>query len=174
MVRSPAVGTVSFPIVSHPNLGMPPRSLQAGFPAAAERLRAQRTALAARALEIAVDADPSIRRRYDDVRLRALLADAAVLVDRLALSVASDDVYFLADFADESATVFRRRRVAVMDVAHLLEGVRDAARGVLNEDEMASAERAVAVAVDVYRRYHDLRGDAREWNAVSSALYKGI
>jgi hypothetical protein len=174
MVRSAAVGAVSFPIVSHPTLGLPPRSLQAGFPAAADRLRTQRASLAARALEIAVDADPSIRRRYDDTRLRGLLADGAVLVDRLAMSVAGDDVYFLADFADESATVFRRRSVAVMDIAHLLEGIRDAARGVLNEQEMASAERAVEAAVKVYRRYHNIRGDAREWNPVTSKLYKGI
>src|SRR5512141_1632720 len=125
MVRSAAVGAVSFPIVSHPTLGQPPRSLQAGFPAAADRLRAQRASLASRALEIAVAADPSIRRRNDDARLQALLADAAVLVDRVALCVAGDDTYFLADFADQSATVFRRRKVAVMDVIHLLEGVRE-------------------------------------------------
>jgi hypothetical protein len=174
MVRSPAVGAVSFRIVSHPTLGQPPRSLQAGFPAAADRLRAQRSSLAARALEVVVDADPSIRRRYDDTRLRGLLADAAVLVDRLALCVAGDDSYFLADFADSSATVFRRRKVAVMDVIHVLEGVRDASRGVLNEAEMASADRAVDAAVKVYRRFHDIRGDAREWNPITSKLYKGI
>jgi hypothetical protein len=174
MVRSAMVGAVSFPIVSHPTLGQPPRSLQAGFPAAAERLREQRSSLAARALEIAVDADPSLRRRYDDTRLRALLADAAVLVDRLALCVASDDSYFLTQFADNSATVFRHRKVAVMDVIHLLEGVRDASRGVLNEAEMESADRSVDAAVKVYRRFHDIRGDAREWNPVTSKLYKGI
>ena len=174
MVRSGAVGAVSFPIVSHPTLGEPPRSLQAGFPAAADRLRAQRLTLAARALEIAVDADPSIRRRYDDTRLRALLADAGVLVDRLALCVAGDDAYFLTQFADSSATVFRRRKVAVMDVIHLLEGVRDASRGVLNEAEMATADRCVDAAVKVYRRFHDIRGDAREWNPITSKLYKGI
>ncbi len=174
MVRSAAVGAVSFPIVSHPTLGQPPRSLQAGFPAAAERLREQRSSLAIRALEIAVDADPSIRRRYDDTRLRALFADATALVDRLALCVASDDSYFLTQFADNSATVFRRRKVAVMDVIHLLEGVRDASRGVLNEAEMETADRSVNAAVKVYRRFHDIRGDAREWNPVTSKLYKGI
>lgn len=174
MVRSPAVGAVSFPIVSHPTLGESPRSLQAGFPAAAERLRTQRASLAARALEIAVDADPSIRSRYDDTRLRALLADGAALVDRLALCVAADDPFFLAHFADSSATVFRRRKVAVMDVAHLLEGVRDASRGVLNEAEMVIADRAVDEAAKVLRRYHNIRGDAREWNPVTSKLYKGI
>ena len=174
MVRSAAGGTVSFPFVSHPTLGQPPRSLQAGFPAAAERLREERSSLAARALEIAVDADPSIQRRYDATRLRALLADAEALVDRLALCVASDDTFFLTQFAENSATVFRRRKVAVMDVARLLEGVREASRGVLNQAEIATADRAVDAAVAIYRRFHNVRGDAREWNPVTSKLYKGI
>lgn len=174
MVRSPAVRAVSFPIVSHPTLGLPPRSLEAGFPAAADRLRAQRATLAARALEVAVDADPSIRRRHDDIGLRNLLKDAEVLVERLALCVAGDDSYWLKEFADQSATVFRRRKVAVMDVIGLLEGIRAGARGVLSEEEMASANRSLDDAVAVYRRFHHIRGDAREWNPLTSKLYKGI
>jgi len=174
MVRSPATGAVSFPIVSHPTLGQPPRSLEAGYPAAAANLRAQRSSIAVRALEIAVDADASIRRRYDDLALRNLLSDAEVLVERLALCVASDDTYFLHDFADQSATVFRHRKVAVMDVIGLLEGIRAGARGTLTGDEMASADRAVDDAVKVYKRFHHIRGDAREWNPITSKLYKGI
>ena len=174
MVRSRTVGAVSFPLVSHPTLGRPPRSLAAGFPAAAARLREQRSSLAVRALEIAVDADASIRRRYDDVALRNLLRDGEVFVERLALCVASDDTCFLREFADQTATVYRRRKVAVMDVIGLLEGIRAGARGVLSADEMASADRAVDEAVKVYRRFHNIRGDAREWNPVTSKLYKGI
>ena len=174
MVRSSAVRTVSSPIVSHPSLGLPPRSLEAGFPVAADRLRAQRSSLAARSLEIAVDADGSLRRRYGDVALRNLLSDAEVLVDRLALCVAGDDTFWLKEFADGSATVFRRRKVAVKDVIGLLEGIRASARGVLAAEEMASADRAIDDAVAVYKRYHHIRGDAREWNPVTSRLYKGI
>ena len=174
MVRSPAVGTVSFPLVSHPTLGQPPRSLQAGFPAAADRLRGQRDSIAARALEVAVDADPSLRRRYDDIELRGLIGDAQVFVDRLALCVASNDAFFLEQFADSSATVFRRRKVAVMDVVAVLEGIRAGARGVLAGDEMAAADRGIDAAIKVYRRYHHIRGDAREWNKITSRLYKGI
>ena len=174
MVRSPAGWAVSFPIVSHPTLGQPPRSLEAGYPAAAVRLRTQRSSIAARALEAAVDADPSIRRRYDDLALRNMLRDAEVLVDRLALCVASDDTYFLREFADHSATVFRHRKVAVMDVIGLLEGIRTGARGALTGDEVASADRAVDAAVAVYKPYNNVRGDAREWNPITSKLYKGI
>ena len=174
MVRSRAGSAVSFPFVSHPTLGQPPRSLEAGFPAAAARLRAQRASIAVRALEIAVDADPSIRRRYSQAALRGLLGDAEVLVDRLALCVAGDDPFFLAEFADQSATVFRRQKVAVMDVIGLLEGIRATARGALSDDEAASAGRGIDAAVAVYKRYHNIRGDAREWNPTTSKLYKGI
>jgi hypothetical protein len=174
MVRSSAGGAVSFPIVSHPSLGRPPRSLEAGFPAAAARLREQRSSLATRALEVAVDADASLRRRYDDTGLRRLIRDAEVLVDRLALCVASDDPFFLAEFADQSATVFRHQKVAVMDVVGLLEGIRSGARGVLSDEEMGAADRAVDEAVRIYKRFHNIRGDAREWNPVTSKLYKGI
>ncbi len=160
--------------MSHPTLGQPPRSLEAGFPAAAARLREQRSSIAARALEVAVDADPSMRRRYSRVALRGLLSDTEVLVDRLALCVASDDTFFLAEFADQSATVFRRKKVAVMDVMALLEGIRASARGVLSEEEVASAYRGIDPAVAVYKRYHHIRGDARPWNPATSKLYKGI
>lgn len=174
MVRSPSIGAVSFPIVSHPTLGLPPRSLEAGFPAAADRLRAQRSSLAIRALEVAVAADPSIRRRHTDVALRGLLKDAEVLVGRLALCVAGDGTFWLKEFADQSAPVFRRRKIPVSDVISVLEGIRAGARGVLAEDEMASANRAIDDAVAVYKRFHHIRGDAREWNPVTSKLYKGI
>ncbi len=174
MVRSPAGWAVSFRFVSHPTLGQAPRSLEAGYPAAAARLSAERASIASRALESAVDADPSIRRRYDDVALRGLLADAEVMVDRLALCVASDDTFFLKEFADASATVFRHKKVAVMDVVRVLEGIRTGARGVASGDEMASADRGIDAAVAVLKRYHNIRGDAREWNPVTSKLYKGI
>ena len=95
--------------MSHPSLGKPPRSLSAGFPDGAARLRANRGALAVRALEVAVDADPGIRGRYDEAGLRNLLRDAEVLIERVALCVAGDDTYWLAGFADQTATVFRRR-----------------------------------------------------------------
>jgi hypothetical protein len=174
MVRSGGTGAVSFPFVSHPSLGEPPRSLEAGFPAAAARLRADRSQLAVRALEIAVDADPSLRRRQDDTGLRNLLRDAEVFVDRLALCVAGDDSHWLSEFADQSATVFRRRKVAVDDVIGILEGLRAGARGVLTEEEMAPATQALDDAVAVYRRFRHIRGDAREWNPVTSKIYKGI
>jgi hypothetical protein len=173
MLRAAASGTVSFRIVSHPTLGQPPRSLHAGFPDAAARLRAERARLAARALEVAVDDDPTLRTRYDDAGLRNLLGDAEVLVDRLALCVAGDDPHWLKEFADQTATVFRRRSVAMDDVVRICEGLRAGARGLLSDDEMAPATRGLDEAVKVYRWYRRLAGDARKKNRIITAIYKG-
>jgi hypothetical protein len=174
MLRASAHGAVSFGTVSHPSLGLPPRSLQAGFPDAAARLRTDRAALAGRALEVAVDADPTMRTRYDEAGLRNLLRDAEVHVDRLALCVAGDDTHFLGHFADMSAPVFRRRGVPMDDVCRLLEGLRSAARGVLSAEEMVPADGGLDEAVAVYRWYRRLSGDARRKNRLVDAIYKGI
>jgi hypothetical protein len=174
MLRAPDPGAVSFRIVSHPSLGLPPRSLHAGFPDAAARLRTQRAALAVRALEVAVDADPTLRTRYDEAGLRNLLRDAEVHVDRLALCVAGNDPYWLKHFADMTATVLRRRGVAMDDVVALMEGLRSAARGVLSAEEMVPADLGLDEAVTVYRWYRRLSGDARKKNRLVDAIYKGI
>jgi hypothetical protein len=160
--------------VTHPTLGLPPRSLRAGFPEAAARLRANRAALAVRALEVAVAEDPSLRTRYDEAGLRNLLRDAEVHVDRLALCVAGNDDHWLKHFADAAATVFRRRGVGMDDVVRLMEGIRAAARGVLAADEMVPADAALDEAVKVYRWYRRLSGDARKRNRILDFLYKGI
>jgi hypothetical protein len=159
--------------VSHPSLGMPPRNLQSGFPDGAARLRAQRSRLAARALEVAVDADPTFRDRYDEAGLRGLLRDAEVFVDRLALCVAGNDPHWLQVFADQTATVYRRRGVAMDDMIQLMEGLRAGARGVLSEAETVPADAAIDAAIGVFRWYRRLAGDARKRNSILAALYKG-
>ncbi len=174
MLRAGALWTVSFDIVSHPTLGLPPRSLQAGFPDAAARLRTSRARLAARALEAAVDADPTIRVRHDDAALRNLLRDAEVFVDRLALCVAGNDTHWLKEFADQTATVFRRRKVPLDDVVLICEGLRAGARGVLSEDEVVPADQALDAAIAVFRWHRRLAGDARKRNRIVSAIYRGV
>ncbi len=160
--------------MSHPSLGLPPRSLQAGFPDAAARLRVNRAVLAVRALEVAVDADPTMRDRYDELGLRNLLRDAEVHVDRLALCVAGNDPHWLKHFADATATVFRRRGVPMDDVVCLMAGLKAAARGVLSAEEMVPAELAIDEAATVYHWYRRLSGDARKKNRIVDAIYKGI
>ena len=160
-------------IVSHPTLGLPPRSLQSGFPDAAARLRAGRAALGVRALEIALDGDPTIRERYDELGLRTLLRDTEVLVECLADCVAGNDAHWLKEFADQSAIMYRRRRVPMDDVIRLTEGLRSAVRGLLNADELTVADTALDEAVKVYRWYRRLGGDARKRNRILAAIYKG-
>lgn len=159
--------------VSHPTLGKPPRSLHAGFPEAAARLRTERSRLAARALEVAVDADPTMRDRYDETALRNLLRDAEVFVDRLALCVAGNDTHWLKEFSDASASIFRRRKVGMDDVVRMLEGLRAGARGVLSDAEMVPADAALDEAVKVFTWYRRLAGDARKRNPIIDAIYKG-
>jgi len=159
--------------VGHPSLGLPPRSLTAGHPEAAARLRAGQARLAARALEVAADADPTLRSRYDEAGLRNLLRDAETLIDRLALCVAGNDPYWLKAFADQTAPVFRRRSVPMDDVVRICEGLRVGVRAVLSAEEIAPAERALDEAITVFRWYRRLGGDARKRNRLLAALYKG-
>src|SRR5450755_1029257 len=70
--------------VSHPALGLPPLSSNAGLPAAGARLRAARERLGARALEIALELDPTIREHNDQTGSRLLLRDMGILVDEVA------------------------------------------------------------------------------------------
>ena len=159
--------------VSHPSLGLPPRSLQSGYPDGAARLRAERSRLAARALEVAVDADPTFRDRYDEAGLRNLLQDTEVFVDRLALCVAGNDPHWLKEFADHTATVYRRRGVAMDDMVRILEGLRSGARAVLSDAETVPADAAIDEGITVFRWYRRLAGDARKRNPILAALYKG-
>ena len=160
--------------MSHPTLGLPPRSLLTGYPDAAARLKTNRAALAARALETAIEADPGIRARHDDIALRNILLDLQVHVDRLALCVAGNDVHWLKEFADQAAPVFRRRHVSMDDVCAVLEGLRIAVRGVLSAEEQVPADEAMDAAVAVYSWYRRISGDARPKNKLVEYLYKGI
>ncbi len=65
--------------------------MRAGFPAAAERVRAARDRLGARALEVALERDPTLRERLGETGLRHLLRDTEVFVERIARAVASGD-----------------------------------------------------------------------------------
>jgi len=159
--------------VSHPSLGDPPRSLSAGFPDAADRLRGARSRVAQRALEAALDARPDMRERYDEVGLRKLLRDAELLVERVALSVASDDPYFARDYAGWTVIVYRRRGVPMDDLVAICEGIRTAAAAVLSGTEMRAGNAAIDGAIEVYRWSRRLAGDARKKNAFLQFLYKG-
>jgi hypothetical protein len=159
--------------VSHPSLGLPAVDVSAGYPAAADRIRAASDRLGARALEVAVERDPTFRDRYDELGLRHLLRDTEVMIDRIALSVASNDPGFLVKWIDQTVPVYRRRHVSSDDVARVLEGLRASVGAVLVGDEAAPMHAAIDEALTILRWNRRIAGDARKRNRFLQFLYRG-
>ena len=174
MLRDRGHGAVSFGTVSHPSLGLPPRSLQAGFPDAAARLRTNRAALAVRALEVAVDADPTMR---DPLRRRR----------------AAEPPARRRGPRGPPGALRRRRRPALAGAVRRHDGHRvpppgrpDGRRRPADGGPAGRRprrpldrgdgprRRALDEAVKVYRWYRRLSGDARKKNRIVDAIYKGI
>jgi len=166
-------GRLDFRLVTHPTLGLPPRDLSKGFPQGSARLRASIGPLGVRALEIAIDRDPTLRERHDEIALRKLLRDTEVWIERLALSVAGDDPHWMMEFADATTVPYRRRQVPLDDVINLLEGIRAASRSVLSGDEQRAADAGIDAAIRNLRWHRRLAGDARKRNRILAAIYKG-
>lgn len=159
--------------MSHPSLGRPPRDLTAGSPTAARRIRASIATLAARALESAVDRDPTLKTRFDEVALRERLRDAELLADRVALSVAAGAPDPAREYADWTGPVYRRKQVPLDDLINLCEGLRQALPSVVDGAALADAEVAIDAAIAQYRWQRRLAGDARKKNAFLQFIYKG-
>ncbi len=159
--------------MTHPSLGAPPRDRTSGLPDAAARMRDSLDPLAARAVRVATDADPTIADRYDETGLRQLLRDAELLIERVALSVESGDVGPAHDYAEWTAPVYRRRGVPMDDLIRLCEGIRAALPTVLAPGEQQSSSAALDSAIAVFRWHRRLAGDARKRNALLQWLYKG-
>lgn len=130
-------------------------------------------ALGARALESAVERDPTLMTRYDELGLRERLHDAALLADRVALSVAAGDPGPAREYADWTAPAYRRKRVPLDDIINLLEGLRTALPSVVDGQADVDADAAIDAAIAVYRWNRRLAGDARKRNAFLQLLYKG-
>jgi hypothetical protein len=159
--------------VSHPSLGQPPRNETAGFPVAAERLRAATSRLGDRALEIAVERDPTLRDRYDDFGLRHLLRDTEAFIDRIALAVASNDPGPVRAFVDQVVPLYRRRRVPMDDLQQLFEGLRSAIAAFLVGPEAEVMHAAIDAGIAQMRWNRRIAGDARKRNRLLAAIYKG-
>jgi hypothetical protein len=147
--------------------------MTAGFPAAAERMRAARGRLGARALEVALQRDPTIRERLGEIGVRALLRDTEVYIERIARAVASADPGQARGWADWVAPVYRRRKVPMDDLVTLSEGLRSALAAILAPEEQAAADVALDEAIATFRRYRRIAGDARKRSRILTALYKG-
>jgi hypothetical protein len=159
--------------VSHPSLGLPPLDLTAGLPEAAARIRASAPRLAARALAVAMDADPTMGQRHDEAALRHLLHGAELLAERLALAVASGQTSPTSEYADWTSIVYRRKKIPMDDLVALCEGLRAAVPSVLTPAELPAASAGLDAAIEVYRWHRRLAGDARKKNAFLQFIYKG-
>jgi hypothetical protein len=129
--------------------------------------------LASRALGSAVERDPTLLTRYDEVGLRGRLRDAELLADRVALSVAAGDPSPAKEYADWTVPVYRRKRVPLDDLINLCEGLRTALPSVIDGRAMIHAEAALDDAIAQYRWHRRLAGDARKRNAFLQFIYKG-
>ena len=159
--------------MTHPSLGLPPGDQRIIHPDAARALRERASVLAARALEVAIERDPTLRDRNDEAGLRGRLWDATLLARRLALAVEQDDPLPMRDYADQVAPIYRRKQVPLDDLIHLCEGLRASLGGVLAGEPAALASLALDDAIAVFRWNRRLAGDARKKNALLQFLYKG-
>jgi len=161
------------PAHHHPNLGLAPADMAAGFPQAAEEIRRDKALIAARALEVAMDWDVSIAKRYDERARGSLLHDAELLTERLAMCVSADDPRWLAEYAEWIGPIYRRRGVPLADVAALAEGIRVATTR-LGPGEADARDRALDAGIAVLRKNGRLAGDRHKRNALLRWLYRGV
>jgi len=159
--------------VSHPSLGLPPRDLRAGDPASAAALKRGGARFRSRAFEAALDLDPTLKDRHDDLVRQALLSDLEAFVDRLATAVASGDPHAMATFADLVAVRYRKRKIAMDDLITLCNGLRRAAAAVVEPGAMPSIDAGLDEAIAVFKWHRRLGGDARKRNPFLAFIYKG-
>lgn len=159
--------------MSHPSLGLPPRSQTAAWSDIARRIRDESPQLAARALTVAMDHDPTLRERYDDIGLRERLRDAELLAEQIASAVAEDDPGVAGWYADWTSPVYRRKRVPLDDLVNLCEGLRAAIGGALAPSVADAANAAIDAAIAQFKWHRRLAGDARKRNRLLQLIYKG-
>jgi hypothetical protein len=159
--------------VSHPSLGLPPRNLRAVDPAAASAIRRAGTRFRTRAFEAALDLDPTLAERHDDIVRQALISDLDAFIDRLVISVGSGEPHAMATFADLVAVRYRKRRIPMDDLVTLCNGLRRAAGAVVEPSAMPSVDAGLDEAIEVFLWHRRLAGDARKRNPFLAFIYKG-
>jgi hypothetical protein len=159
--------------VSHPSLGQPPLDVRAGHPADAAALARAADRVAARALEAAVDLDPTFRDRYDELRLRELLADLGAFADQLAKAIGADAPVVMSGWAEQVAVRYRKRAVGMDDVITLCEGLRRAAPMAVTPAAMPAVDAALDAAIKTFKWHRRLAGDNHKRNPLIAFLYKG-
>ena len=152
---------------------MPPPDLKAGDTAAASALRRGGPRLRVRALEAALDLDPTLKDRHSELVRQGLLADLEAFHDRLVLAVSSGDPRAMATFADLVAVRYRKRKISMDDLVTLCEGLRRAGAAVVEPEANDALNAAIDAAITVFRWHRRLAGDARKRNGLLAFIYKG-
>jgi hypothetical protein len=164
----------SKPAPSHPNLGLAPVDMTAGNVAAAARIRGNAARISAGALEAAVEADPTIRTRNDDIALRRLLRDGELLLERLALCLASGQNRWLVDYAEWIGPIYRRRGMSLGDLATFCAGIAEPLESILDKADLEASKPALEAAVAMLRRNGRVGGDRHHRNAFLKWMYRGV
>lgn len=159
--------------MSHPSLGLPPIDRTAGLPPIAARVDAARERLAARALEIALDRDPTMRTRHDELAIRKLLRDTLAIVDRVVESIAAGDVGPARSFGEAVPPAYRRRKVPMDDLITIANAVRSAIGATLPVGEMGLVDAALDAMIERLKWHGRIAGDAKQKNRLIQAIYKG-
>jgi hypothetical protein len=147
--------------------------MRAGDPVSAAALRAGSARLRTRAMEAALDLDPTLQDRHDDLVRQALLSDLVAFVDRLVTSVASGDPHAMATFADLVAVRYRKRKIQMDDLITLCNGLRRAAAAFVEPSAMPPIDAGLDEAIAVFKWHRRLAGDARKRNPFLAFIYKG-
>ena len=147
--------------------------MRAGDPVSAAALRAGSARLRTRAMEAALDLDPTLQDRHDDLVRQALLSDLVAFVDRLITSVASGDPHAMATFADLVAVRYRKRKIQMDDLITLCNGLRRAAAAFVEPSAMPPIDAGLDEAIAVFKWHRRLAGDARKRNPFLAFIYKG-
>jgi len=161
-------------LAHHPALGLAPFDVSAAHPAAAALLRREADRFSAGALKAAIEADPTLRSRYDRAALELLLHDAELLVERLAICLGAGDDRMLTDYAEWIGPIERRRGIVLSDVATLCAGLATALESHLDGDSLEAARHALGAAATVLRRNGRLAGDRHGRRAFFKWLYRGV
>jgi hypothetical protein len=151
---------------------MPPSDPSAGHPAVAARLRAASERLPALALEAALRVDPTLRERHDDVMLRRFLRDYERHIEQLARAVATGEDRHVSVYGEDLVPSYRRRDVRMNDVVALLQGLEEAAVGLVPAVDADAIRAPMAAWITRMRRHRRLPGD-HAGNKAARFVWKG-
>ena len=156
----------------HPSLGLPPADPFAGLPAAAARLRANKTRLARVALAETTRIAPGFNERWDDEQMRLFLRDYEQHIEQVARALETGEDRFVVNYGEWLVPIYRRRHVSMNDFMAMLAGLRDAVGTVLTPEENEASLALFQRWSDKLKAHGRLPGD-HKGNSVIRFFWKG-